>query len=602
MDKIVLTFCSNYNGNISVDMLVKSSNDYLGPPTGKELIYNDNKYFFMLSGTTSLPSTIYINDEAFQTVIMGYSNDSIKFRLNNPGFSTQNNMPFLDCFGAVKVEMNIDGTQYTTKAIDVLVSNTNINNSVINMVQYIYDNCEKYLYEEHGNSSIKAGIKQNSIVPLETKIILLKKILCVYKESYHFLKINPYSKLKKKVCIDSFDKLQAISHDTIRYIITHSDELMAVDYNTGIQHNRTYYQPQKTLIEFNSYSYDVYENQVVVGFLHSIIKTINEMIDGIQQNSYLQRYAVNKSGYIDSMYHIFSKSIKKVTGYLQDLTKLKSDFTQLYFLYVNIFKIKGISVSGIPLFSPVFRSINAYRNIYQMIHDWFSLGNYDLGREELLLSFITTSKIYEYFCLIKLLNCLENHHSWIFSEQKRLVYPHTGNNYINTRYNNYFVFEKGSVRLALYFQPVIYGNNNGTNGIDLFRNTSTNSHLGNIYEGGKYTPDYLLKLKIGDYSEYLLIDAKFSTVSNIKKYQLQELVYKYLFSVSTLSDKDSIRGLYVICGKTSGTDTRIIVHDLAEKINKEVEPFAELLVMNGINTNDYSIPSVIVNKIEDSID
>ena len=131
MDKIVLTFCSNYNGNISVDMLVKSSNDYLGPPTGKELIYNDNKYFFMLSGTTSLPSTIYINDEAFQTVIMGYSNDSIKFRLNNPGFSTQNNMPFLDCFGAVKVEMNIDGTQYTTKAIDVLVSNTNINNSVM---------------------------------------------------------------------------------------------------------------------------------------------------------------------------------------------------------------------------------------------------------------------------------------------------------------------------------------------------------------------------------------------------------------------------------------------------------------------------------------
>lgn len=601
MDDIILTLCSNYNGNMDIDMFVKTTTDYFDIPSGKEIIYNDNRYYFILSGTMSLPTTLYVNDEIYRTKIIEYGNNSIKFELENTNLGSSSNMPFLDCFGAVKIEMDINGIQYTTKAIDVLISNTNVNNSVINMVHYIYDNCEKYLYEEHKNSSVKSGTKQNQIVSLEVKIVLLKKILKVYKESYHFLKVNPYTKLLKKERIDSFDKLQTVTPNTIRYIITHSDELGVVDYNTGIQYNQAYYQPQKTLIEYNSYSDDVYENRVIVGFLHSLIKSISEIIDNIQKRSCLQRHVVNKNGYIDSMQLIFSRSIKKLSDYLYELSELKKEFTEMYVLYVDIFNINGIDVGSLPIFTPVFRSVNIYRNIYQLINDWFLLGNYDLGIEELLLSFITTSKIYEYFCLTKLLNCLENYHSWILTEQKRFVYPYAGDNYINTRYNNCFVFKKETKRLTVYFQPVIYGNNSGINEIKLFRNTSTNSHFGNVYEGSKYTPDYLLKYDTDNHSEYMVLDAKFSTVSSIKKYQLQELVYKYLFSISTLNDNDLIRGLYIICGKNSGNDTNVLVHDIASRINKEVEPFAELLIMNGMNLDDYTIPSIIINKIENDI-
>ena len=75
----------------------------------------------------------------------------------------------------------------------------------------------------------------------------------------------------------------------------------------------------------------------------------------------------------------------------------------------------------IPVFTPVFRSINAYRQIYTVIHRWFSIGNYDLGKDELLLSFISTSKIYEYYCLIKMLSHITENTDYALTESKRNI-------------------------------------------------------------------------------------------------------------------------------------------------------------------------------------
>ena len=67
------------------------------------------------------------------------------------------------------------------------------------------------------------------------------------------------------------------------------------------------------------------------------------------------------------------------------------------------------------------------------------------------------------------------------------------------------------MRITLFFQPVIYGNNSATNGIYLFRNTSSNSKVGESAKGKIYTPDYLVKIEHDKKTDYILIDAKFST-------------------------------------------------------------------------------------------
>ncbi len=595
MENIQLTLCSSYHGSIKVSLSSAPESIYHDIPTGKLLVYNDNEYYFYLEGVSVPPTRVYINDEIFNIEMIYASSEKVSFKLKDSNNYFQ---PFLHSYGAVRIEVEINGQIYTSESIAVMVSNTNINDGIINMVEYIYDNCEKYLYEEHKHSSILTGIKESDIISIEAKIAYLNEIINTYKEAFHFFKINPNSKLEKISKIDSFDKLQTISANTIRHIVTHTDELVSVDYNTGIQYNKKYFQPNKTLVEYNSYSFNTYENQVIVGFLCTLVDEIDNMMEYIQEHSYSQSKIIIKDGYIDSMYQIFSRSIKKINSYIQELTSLKTEFRQMYFYYMKTLRIKGYMVYNTPKFTYAFRSMNVYRHIYNLIYKWFSCGSYDLGKEELLLSFISTSKIYEYFCLIKLLHYLDENSKFNLIESKKLMYSLKNKLFSNTRYNNYFVFSNTTVQLTLYFQPVVYGDSFAENGIGLYRNTKTNSKSGASREGGMfYTPDYILKMDFNDHVEYLIMDAKYSNPFNVKQEQLQELVYKYLFSISTLEPQDVVKGLYIFCGKTSGSDEENVVHDIARKLYKTVNPFAEILVMNGKNTYDTFAPEILFKEL-----
>lgn len=591
LDTITLKLRPNYHEEIELLLQTDKENDYFDIPTTKEVVFNDNTYLFLLSGITLFPSKVYINDEAYDAELYSKESDGVLFKLK------ECDKPFLQSFGAIKIEMELNGKQYSSKSIAVMVSNTNVNNSVINMIEYIYNNCEDYLYEEHKYSSILSGIKENETISLEAKIAFLKHILDVYKKSYQYLKINPYSKLEKTESVDSFDKLQSISQRTIQYITNNIDELTVVNYDTGIRFNNQYYQPNRILVESNSYSYDVYENRIIIGFLKTLVSEINIIIKKLLEKIYPKSKSTASDGYIDSMYQIFSKSIKRINSYIESLRELQNNYQQLYYFYSKIFNISSDTVKTLPIFTPVFRSINAYRQIYIAIHKWFSIGNYNLGKDELLLSFISTSKIYEYYCLIKMLYHIDMNTDFNLIKSKHISYRVNNNYYTDTKYNNTFIFENEKIKLTLFFQPVIYGDDRAFNGLDIFRNTSSNSKKDNNNRGKTYAPDYIIKAEYNDKTNYIILDAKFSTPENIRLYQLQDLVYKYLFSISTLNDKDRIIGLYILCGKKLGNDMEDTIHDLAKKIGHYVRPFAEILVMNGVKTDDYAMTAEIINNI-----
>ena len=184
-----------------------------------------------------------------------------------------------------------------------------------------------------------------------------------------------------------------------------------------------------------------------------------------------------------------------------------------------------------------------------------------------------------------------------FIESKRISYRVKNTYYMDTKYNNTFVFDNGSTKLTLYFQPVVYGDSRAFNGLNIFRNTSTNAKKENSNKGKTYTPDYIIKIEYSNQTDYIILDAKFSTPENIRLHQLQELVYKYLFSISTLNETEHIKGLYILCGKKFGNDAEDNIHDLAQKIGRSVSPFADILVINGVKTDDYSMTSMIFDNV-----
>ena len=304
--------------------------------------------------------------------------------------------------------------------------------------------------------------------------------------------------------------------------------------------------------------------------------------------------------YEDSKIHIYTRSHKALEAYCKSISEYIINFQQVYRNYIKILKFEVHEIRGLPKYTPVFRSKMPYRQIYQEIRNWFSCGNYDLHKYELLLSFISISKIYEYYCLIKLLKSLSNFSEMDKTQFVRFSYTET-KYYRNTRYNNTFIFYCHDKKITLYFQPVIYSIvHNRPNNIELFRNTSLDIYSGKKIGGRTYTPDYLLKCESDGEARYLIIDAKHSTPDNIRQNQLAKMVCKYLFSITPLNQNDTIEGLYLFCGKTDTADEFHTIHNIAAQLNKPVIPFAEIASITATDTDkNENLENIIRNFLRE---
>ena len=303
--------------------------------------------------------------------------------------------PFLDCYGVVRISVYIDGVLYTSPSLSVFVNGGEQNRNIEKMIDFIYNNSDNYLYENHSKNEKRNGVGETGKKSVQVKINILEEIKNLFVDLLSFFKNSPHTKLINNDKIASFEKLRDITPQTIRHIITHVDELQVTDINSGIICNKQYYQPKTTLVKSVHYTQNNYENQCVLGFLKELIISMQEMQTTVDYylNKTKQYREIN--GYRESKYYIYRKSRESLENYHNSISKLLKDFKHLYFSYKKILRSDVVDLKGMPNFTPVFKKIKPYRQVFEFMHKWFNSGEYDLSKDELVLSFLSTSKIYE---------------------------------------------------------------------------------------------------------------------------------------------------------------------------------------------------------------
>lgn len=576
-----LELSSNLHGCLTVNLHIKSAEDLLNDYYAKSdenSVYNDDIYKIRVINEDNLfvpVDILFINNERVET--------------------GQNIRLFLECFGVVKIEAIINGIAYISENIKVMISKSHVCQNIVNMIDFIYENCDEYLYEEHKYSKVSAGILPNTHISLDSKLALLKTIYMSYIDCYRIFRYSNQTKLVSKNKIGSFSELQTIQPKTIEYISTHPDELQAVSYNSGILVNKQYFQPNRTLVQAVAYSSDTYENRVVIGFIKTVINELNEIKKHLNELKKSNLLPKEKDGYVDSIYYIYTHNSKMLDAYLDTVSLLVSKFGRLYTEYSKIISVSDAIVISPPKYTMTFRSVMPYKIIFSRITEWFKCGKYDIEKNKLLLSFISVSKIYEYYCLLKLIRAFEKSG---YLHENSIAYKYDKTKYYsNTTYNNTFQLSKGDLSTTIYFQPVIYGKystKERPNNIRLFRNTSISISKENLLsvsddepaiEGNIYTPDYVIRIENMKKVYYYILDAKHSTPNTIKRLQLPQLVYKYLFSISALSSEASLNGMYIFCGKSDSNSNKYDenLHNIANEEKISILPEAHLIKLTGEN-------------------
>jgi len=570
--------------------------------TYSSYVFNDYRYQAQLiNADEEIHNLIFLLNGS--NVNISYSPDSGMIEFQDVSFGKR---IFTECYGFVQITLIFDDGQGNhfvreTEYIQVMVRKGRQNDSVQRMTKYIYEQNSEFLNSNKILPRDASSLKDAAQKTLEAHILLLERISTIYEGNYRYFKMNSRFSTVQEERIDYFEKLQYVSKNTLRYIVQHPEELQKIQHPSGIKVGSYRYQPNKTLVTNNRKSYDIYENRVVLGFLLHLLREINRIhqelshiIDQIPQKP------METNDYITSSYFIYAKTAEFVKIRLQDMRDLQRKYTSLYYLYAEALPIKTEEGSVLPRFTPVFRSIPQYHQIYDCAVAWFSKGVFAIDKERFMLSFIKISTLYEIYVLTKLIAYFTNA-GYSMAPSEKITYPSPGKYYESTSCDNYFVFQNDAGKVTLYYQPVIYNTDRyAVSRIGLYRNTSIPYPKAeeDVYFGGKYyTPDFLIKYEYAGSSsaKYLIADAKFSQLKTVKSREVAELAYKYLFSISPVSEDDQIIGLCIFNGQSNLTrDTYTNIYDF--ELSQRIMPRADIVTLTENSENNMELHEALLRN------
>ncbi|MCI9588025.1 MAG: hypothetical protein HFF60_08660 [Oscillospiraceae bacterium] len=413
------------------------------------------------------------------------------------------------------------------------------------------------------NSSLYEGKwNKRTYRSLSSYIQLLEQVISCYKNHYTYFKMQGKHTIKRSHVLVSYKNVKTISRDSFNWITQNTEQLADVPYSSGIQHQGKNYLPYHIKTDANKKSWDVYENRIVIGFLQTALLNGKQILtdfdsDILNEERIISRIHGNfPKEYCAPIITIKSLQISFCRILLGKLKHSIDTLQNIYKQYVTLFDVPVLPLATFPRKTSTFCEIKPYAQVFEMVVRWFQYGEYSLEKERLILQVKTLDKLFEYYCLLRLLKLLSDNGYQKANVKKpafKYTYTSADEHYQNEKdVANTYLLSNNNVIVTLYYQPVISAVQ-FENGLTLYRTTrSYNSKL------DYYTPDFVLKFSSSEHDEeYIILDAKFSSRKNIKKHSLPEVIRKYSCEMCVSADNRVPKMIWVLQGRVNSSENAI---------------------------------------------
>lgn len=536
-------------------IVLKEEADYRYVQATKS-VYQDKKYKIYLS-ITDVPQNhiidhveLYVNNKP---LTMYYNEKTGK---HNSSFDAV----FSTLFGYIQFSVKIcmvDSSEYVfyseyfVVAIRDNTETEEIEKSLSKMIDSIYNADQSLMYQSGLQQRVfdSRSIGESNYKTLDADIALLRTVISVYTKNLFNFTQNPYGKVCKQLVVDDFDKVNVINNKVIHYIVSHQEQLSVSNSKEGFRLGRKYYYPQKALVEKNIIDTNVYENQVVVSFLKCILYDVRRKVHSVQSmiNQSIKINVDINNEYILSSSIIYKLTHFRIQSYVDKLMTIQAELQSLYLQYRRIIHCDEIFLSRdrLPMPTNVIYSKPHYRNVYDTIIKWFKSGDCLYSQEKTLMNFVTAEQIYEYYCLINIINVFKEIGFAI--NKDNITYKAPDRRFSNIEVNNYFKLSNGRITAYLYYQPVIYSSNESERyGIELFR-----------VDDNFYTPDFIIKFKFGTKEEYLIMDSKWASRKSIRDNYFNDVMFKYGIATRNIKDINQMNSVWILQGKNDTSKKKV---------------------------------------------
>ena len=421
--------------------------------------------------------------------------------------------------------------------------NKNINNILNELTDVTDDAILEMMFQQQANKenfdSLDYG-SHRAYQSLNTYVSLLQEVISCYKNNFGAFKSLAKHIIVKDYQLQSFEKVRSVTPKSHHWLTQNIEVLQEVRPSDGIvQYNGRHYLPLQMESEVNRISFNTFENRVVVGFLKMVLHNANKILAEYKQ--FIQQHKSNldeSTAAISKEYQAPIITIKylQLTLCERELSNLQEAISSLNVLYLNyakLFNIRDALLQHLPRNAKAFQEIKPYVQVFRVIMLWFRFGDFSLQKESLFLNVKTLDKLFEYYCLYRLLDMLlEQGFEPCAGDKASYTFRYTidnGSYDYDELVANTYQLRRGRQQVTVYYQPII-STKRFENGIFAYRtNTLTKNNYVNT--SNFYSPDFILKFSSGEGQpgddDYVIFDAKFSHSQNILSYYLDNLIMKY---------------------------------------------------------------------------
>lgn len=332
---------------------------------------------------------------------------------------------------------------------------------------------------------------------------------------------------------------------TLSWLCNNADELFEADCldNAILEYNNNLYGARKLIEHQAVEDSDVYENQVLHGFINTLIQTTSILLSGFESpDKKISKVNGTPLGYVSFFSQIqkFQRSINerkilKCKAILASLHSIKKIMTE---------KIPSKKIIvGIPTFTMKAKKDPLYLSVFKKIVDWYRFGSPDWSVQEELLSIQSIPKLFEYYSLFYIKSVLEKK-----CGSKSLTEP--------TSESVSFSFSlRKDLKLHLLYEPKYWMVKHPMADLRGLVNTegwtTYNGKVSKRSSSGRFSnrsPDYVIKVSNeSDIEKFIILDAKYTYSDKAFIHYLPDLTLKYLHGLHSISNiQNQITGLMIL--------------------------------------------------------
>ena len=430
---------------------------------------------------------------------------------------------------------------------------------VSKMADYVVDRLNVWAKAPTPGEYLTAPAEESTFATeLQNRLDSIERTLKTFEQLLPYFRTNAKFELVSQETVDGVGRLTGFSHSTLRHVIEHPEDLVTSSHGTGIRIHNRYYMPRHTLVETKRKTFDLPENRLMLGFLERVTEVLEAEVEAVgARRSQLPELLKVEDEYVSSAEAIMGVVLKRLKNHQSQLEALLSHAKRISGQYRQVLPVTPATYGEVPAPSKVFLTIPAYRLVYQCMCDWQKMGPLHLMDEGLLLTTFERSRLYELFCLFKLIDDLRAA-GFEITDHKRFVYSARPPHWPQSPVPNTFVLEKRSdgktvSRVTVFYEPFICSPMRSLeNGVDLVRTSPFTWEDGVARmtdpQVSFVTPDYVVRLETEDRVRWFIADAKYTEGWNAVSSQTRELLFKYLYSVCPVKEADTIEGLWILYG------------------------------------------------------